>query len=227
MIKYTFEFDETRRLVFDVDERSDTSVELPGDDIPDWIELERGKCEHCSLPAGSRRACPAALSIRPVVEALKRRISYEKVEMTVEREAVTLKASISFQQAARSLIGLVLPLSACPVMMKLRPMARLHLPLGRRNQTAFRFLGMYLIAQFIKERDGQKPDWALQGLLELLKDIHMVNLKLTERVRTFTERDATVNALVVLDFFANNVEWSIDDSLEELRPLFATLIGDE
>lgn len=226
MIKYTFDFDETNRLVFDVDEHSDTSVENPEDDVPDWISLDRSRCERCSLPAGSRKACPAALSIRPVVEALEKRLSYEKVEMTVERDEVTLKASISIQQAARSLIGLVLPLSACPVMMKLRPMARLHLPLGKRNQTAFRFLGMYLIAQYIKKREGYEPDWTLQGLLELLGDIHMVNLRLTERIRTFSTRDATVNALVVLDFFANNVEWSIDDSLEELRPLFSTLLVD-
>jgi hypothetical protein len=226
MIKYIFEFGETKTLDFEVDEHSDTSIEHDDDEFPDWLLLERSQCERCPLPIGSRKACPAALSIRPVVEALEPRISYEKVEMTVERDEITLNASISIQQAARSLIGLVLPLSACPVMMKLRPMARLHLPLGKRNQTAFRFLGMYLIAQYIKKREGHEPDWTLQGLLELIDDIHMVNLKLTERIRTFTKRDATVNALVVLDFFANNIEWSIDDSLEELRPLFATLLSD-
>lgn len=226
MIRYSFLFADDTKLDFEVDEESETSVESVGEGFPEWVELERFKCDRCPLPTGSRQSCPAALSIKNVVESLAARVSFEEVDVTVEREKVTLSTKISIQQAARSLIGLSIPLSACPVMMKLRPMAKLHLPLGNRIQTAFRFLGMYLIAQYIKKTAGEEPDWELTGLLELLEDIHMVNHYLTQRIRAVQQKDASVNALVGLDFFANNVEWSIEDSLEELRPLFSTFFGD-
>jgi hypothetical protein len=224
MIRYSFIFDDGRKLDFDVDEKGETSIEDPYDQVPEWVGLEHHRCQRCTLAPDSRKTCPAMLSIKPIVEQLATRVSYDKVTMTVEREGSTLSSNLSIQQGARSLIGLVLPLSDCPVMMKLRPMARLHLPMGDRVNTSFRFLGMYLIAQFLKGQLGQRPDWGLGGLLELLEDIHMVNRGLTERIRTFQNKDATVNALVGLDFFANSVEWSIEDSLEELGPLFSTLI---
>ncbi len=226
MIQYSIGFDDGTTLDFDVDEEGETSVEAEGQEIPEWIELERFKCDRCSLSTGSRKTCPAALSIKEVVETLAARVSFEEVELRVVRDKVTLGTRISIQQAARSLIGLSIPLSACPVMMKLRPMARLHLPLGNRIHTAFRFLGMYLIAQYMKKQTGRTPDWELAGLLDLLEDIHMVNHYLTQRIRAVHQRDATVNALVGLDFFANNVEWSIEDSLEELGPLFSTILED-
>lgn len=223
-IRYTFAFDGETRLEFSVDEASDPSVELPGEPVPGWVELEPYRCDRCSLPPGSRRSCPAALAIRPVVEALDAHVSFEDVEMTVEQRGTTLRSTISIQQAARSLMGLLLPFSSCPVMCRLRPMAHFHQPLGNRLHTAFRFLGMYLIAQHMRQRDGGTPDWELRGLLELLDDIHMVNHHLSRRIRATNQKDASINALVGLDFFANNVEWSIEDSLQELRPLFVTLL---
>jgi hypothetical protein len=223
-IRYTFVFDEESRLELAVEEGSDPSIEIPGESVPEWIELEAFRCERCSLLPGSRRTCPAALAIRPVVEALEAHISFETVETIVERDGVTLRATVSLQQAARSLIGLLLPFSSCPVMRKLRPMAYFHLPLGDRLNTAFRFLGMYLIAQHVKQRDGRAPDWELRGLLGLLDDVHMVNRLLSRRIRAASRKDASINALVGLDVFANNVEWSIEDRLQELRPFFATLL---
>jgi hypothetical protein len=223
-IRYTFVFDERTRLELAVEEGRDPSIEVPGEPVPEWVDLEAFRCERCSLPPGSRRTCPAALAIKPVVEALEAHVSFENVETIVVRDGVTLRAEISLQQAARSLIGLLLPFSACPVMRKLRPMAYFHLPLGDRLNTAFRFLGMYLIAQHVKQRDGRAPDWELRGLLGLLDDVHMVNRLLSRRIRAASRKDASINALVGLDFFANNVEWSIEDSLQELRPFFATLL---
>jgi hypothetical protein len=52
----------------------------------------------------------------------------------------------------------------------------------------------------------------------------MVNRLLSRHIRAASRKDASINALVGLDVFANNVEWSIEDSLQELRPLFATLL---
>jgi len=201
MIRYKFAFEDGTSWSFEVDEEGETAAEDPEGELPEWIELRHFTCPRCALPPGSRRTCPAALSIKPIVDTLATRVSFEEVVLTVEREGHTLTSHTSLQQAARSLIGLVLPLSPCPVIKKLRPMARMHRPLGERVHTAFRFMGMYMVVQRIRWKAGHEPDWELRGLIRLMDDIHMVNHALAARIRYSEHLDATINALVGLDFF--------------------------
>jgi hypothetical protein len=176
------------------------------------------------LPVGGRQTCPAALAMKPVVEVFGGRVSYETVLMTVQRDEIKLEARITNQRAMRSLIGLLLPLSSCPVMMRLRPMAQLHLPLSSKEQTAYRFLGMHFIAQYLRHRRGQTPDWELGSLLDLLEDVRLTNIKLAKRIREVTEADATVNALVLLDAFADSVALNVEQYLVQLEPLYSAYL---
>ena len=43
---------------------------------------------------------------------------------------------------------------------------------------------------------------------------------MVERLRAGSEKDGAINALVVLDSFAKTLQFSIDDALEEIRPVF-------
>lgn len=222
MIRYTLSFEDTERLVLEIDDHGYTSPDCADPDVPDWLLLERFRCGECPLPPGSRLTCPAAVAIRPVLEAIPSRLSYEKVQLEVERDEARLLATVSTQRAVRSLIGLLLPLSSCPIMIKLRPMAHLHLPLSGRAHTAFRFLGMHLIVQYLRSLEGDEaPDWHLEELLELFDQLHSVNRHLAERVRAATREDAAVNAVVLLDAFADDVAEEIEASLGRLRRLFA------
>ena len=221
MISYAFDFEDGGRLRFEVDECSDTSVERPGAVLPDWVLLDNHRCEDCPLPPGSRQSCPAGLAIQPVVEAFDHRISFEKVAVTVTINDVQVSASMSTQRALRSLIGLLFALSACPVLSKLRPMARFHQPFVTRKHTTFRFLGMHLIAQYLRAEDGRTVDHDLAELRQLFHQIHLVNKGLANRIRAAGARDATVNSLIILDVLADSAELDVQRRLEELRPLFA------
>jgi len=83
---------------------------------------------------------------------------------------------------------------------------------------------MYLIAQYLRQRHDQAPDWSLEGLLELFNRLHKVNQKLAERIRAASKEDATVNSLIFLDTFATSAELDVEDCLAELEPLFAAYL---
>src|SRR5262249_45179319 len=68
-----------------------------------------------------------------------------------------------------SLIGIFMVTSGCPVMNKLRPMVDTHLPFMTSAESTYRVISMYLLAQFFRQRQGRKPDWALEGLLGVLE----------------------------------------------------------
>jgi len=220
MIRYRFDFDAGDGIEFDLEEDADTSVEAGGGEPPEWMLLEQGRCKRCTVAEGSRRTCPAALAFQPVLEAFGARISFEKVRLTVEVHGVTLQGELPTQRAVRSLAGLRLALSACPVMRRLKPMAHFHLPFGEKEHTAFRFLGTHLIGQYLRGQQGLDPDWALDELRALTADLHMVNQALAGRIRFAAEKDAAVNSVVMLDTFATTVELNLEDELEALKPLF-------
>jgi hypothetical protein len=204
-----------------VEEDSDTSLETSLDPVPEWMKLESFRCDHCDLPPGSRKTCPAALSIRPVIDAFSKLLSFETVQAVVESRELKVQGEMSAQKAVRSLLGLLMALSACPTMRKLRPMAHFHLPFGTKEHTAFRFLGTYLMAQHLRMQAGESPDWELTGLQELIREIHKTNKNMADRIRAAAEMDAVVNSLVFLDALAMSLEHEIETSLKQIKPLFS------
>lgn len=226
MIQYVFDFGEGARYELGVDESIDPSEEWPEAPLPEWLLLENHRCDACPLEPGSRRSCPAALAIQPVVEVFRDRISYETVDVSVRRHEITSVATMPAQRALRSLVGLLLALSACPVLGKLRPMARFHVPFASRKHTTFRFLGMHLITQYLRAQDGLAPDWELHELRRLLQQVHQTNKRLASRIRAAGVGDATVNSLIILDVFADSADLDVQRRLEEIRPLFAMELDD-
>lgn len=187
---------------------------------PEWTRLRCAQCPECRLPASAHVYCPVATSLVKVVERFTRRVSYEPVALTVvtfERKTV---ARTTLQAALGSLLGILMVTSGCPTLDKLRPMVRFHLPLATDHETVYRAASMYLMAQYLRTRDGLRPDWTLEGLERIYDDVHRVNLAVARRIREAAVSDAHANALTRLDLFADGVAWSIRDSLSELRYLF-------
>jgi len=221
MFRYVFLPEGAAPIPFEIDETRPLPDSDPTGELPDWLKLTVHKCEVCPLADDARRSCPAALAARPVIEAFSGHISFETLRVEVHMEQFQVSGEVPAQQAVRSLLGLVFSLSACPVLSKLRPMARYHLPFGSREHTEFRFLGMYLIAQRLRAQAGLEPDWDLDGLLALFQQIHAVNRLLAERLRDATTEDAALNSLVILDHMATSAEVSLNRQLDKLRDLFA------
>jgi hypothetical protein len=111
--------------------------------------------------------------------------------------------------------------SGCPVMAKLRPMARFHLPFATEEETKYRALSMYLLAQYFIKRRDKKPDWEMKNLIKVFKDIRIVYKYMSKRLLASKIEDASINALVVLDNFADSINFSLTQGvLDEIEVLF-------
>lgn len=192
-----------------------------------WTQLEFHQCPNCPLDARKVPTCPAALQLATLVRACETFPSHESVELTVATPDRTVQQSTTLQRALGSLLGLVFSLSGCPHTRFMRPMARFHLPLASEEETVYRAASMYLLAQYFRARRGQAVDMNFHGLLEIYRNLQIVNKALAQRLRAASEGDAAVNAVVLLDLLAKALPYSIADALVELEDLFMPYLRED
>ncbi|MBS14468.1 MAG: hypothetical protein CME19_23125 [Gemmatimonadetes bacterium] len=124
-------------------------------------------------------------------------------------------------EAISSLLGVYMVTSGCPIVDRLRPMGRFHLSMASSEETTFRAIALYLVAQYFKAQRGEKPDWQLESLPNIYLDVHTVNKELAERIRVAVRSDAAPNAIIRLDTFVSMILMSLDtNQLESLEALF-------
>lgn len=193
----------------------------PPKNPPAWTQLTYQQCPNCPLNPAESPQCPAALSLVDIVNVFQELQSFEETTVEVAvAERQTLKKT-SVQKALSSLLGIYMVTSGCPILEKLKPMARFHLPFATPDETMYRALSMYLLAQYFIEKNGGQPDWTLQKLNELYHEIRTVNKSFAKRLQDASQLDANVNALVILDCFAQTANFVLDkNKLEELEQVF-------
>lgn len=185
-----------------------------------WIRLESHRCRNCPLSSATSPDCPAARNLIPLVEACAEFTSHDEVRLEVCTPERRIVANTTMQRAVSSLLGLVMATSGCPHMAFFRPMARFHLPLASEEETIFRSAGTYLLSRYFLARSGATSEGGLEGLREIYANLQLVNRAMAERLRSRCSQDAAVNALVILDLFAKNIPYSIEDALEDIAYLF-------
>lgn len=211
---------ETRTLQVQVDEQTMLREDPLPEPLPEWMTLSCQQCDHCPLQQADSPACPAALSLLPLVHEFSDTVSHEPVELTVERSGRKTLLSCTAQQAIGSLAGLLLATSGCPHLAFLRPLARYHVPLASIEETHLRAISSYLVGQYLRQQQGLEADFSCQGLTERYARLGQVNRRLAQRLRIATEKDSMVNAVVVLDMLAKTFSLSLDDLPAELNPLY-------
>jgi hypothetical protein len=187
---------------------------------PHWSELSFHTCPNCSLDPSQNRFCPLALSIVDIVERFDHVLSYDRIHLDVITEERRISQETSAQMGLSSLMGLLIATSGCPHTVYFKPMARFHLPLSGREETVYRAVSTYLLAQYFIHKKGGIPDFQLEGLKRIYDNIQQVNLSIAERLRAASEADSPVNAIVILDTYAKAIPIVIEDSLETIRNLF-------
>lgn len=188
---------------------------------PEWAKLSVHKCPNCPLREEDSPSCPAALSLSEVVASFANIFSYERVSARVTvPERVYEQVDVAVQEALSSLLGVYMVTSGCPVMGKLRPMVRFHLPFATELETNARATSMYLLGQYLVAQDGGTPDWSLAGLSANYEATAVVNRAFAARLRAAALKDANVNALIRLDSMARSVPDLIESQMDELRFLF-------
>lgn len=225
-IHYRLSFADGSERLFrlQLDEATHRLIPADGADSPPWTALDNHRCPHCPLDAVEQPRCPAACAITDIVSASGDLFSYTEVKVEVRTPERVLTADTTLQRAISSLIGLALAVSGCPHTAFFRPMARFHLPFASEEETIYRATSMYLLAQYYRRKQGDEADMDLAGLAHIYRDLQVVNLHMAKRLRGASDKDATVNAVVVLDMFAKAMPYSIDESLQEIRHLFASYL---
>lgn len=218
---YHFKFQSGTEQTLEIELDANT-LELkqpPPEPKPEWTKLKFSQCENCPL-GDDVEYCPVAVNLSHVVHTFQAFSSFEPVHVTVETKERTYSKDTTLQKSLSSLIGVYMVTSNCPIMDKLRPMVRFHLPFSSSIETFYRSVSMYLTAQFFLMRQGKQPDWDLKKLVELYKAISTVNKGMAERLRQASEKDANVNAVVILHSLGDGVPYFIEGGLAEVEHLF-------
>ena len=189
--------------------------------LPDWTDLTYHQCPNCPLKPTESPRCPVATNFAPVMDAFKGDISYEMVEVEVKTHLRTYAAKVPLQKAISSLMGIYMVTSGCPILDKLKPMVRHHLPFADGEETHYRILSMYLLAQYFKYKKGLIPDWDLKDLQKIYEEIRVVNKSFSQRLASLAAQDAVPNAVVILSTLADSMIFAIDhDFLSKIEKLF-------
>jgi hypothetical protein len=122
-------------------------------------------------------------------------------------------------------MGILIACSGCPLTGYFKPMARFHLPLASEAETIYRCTSMYLLAQYFRLQQHGTCDFTMKGLEQIYNNMQKVNVSLVERLRNAGRADSYVNAIIILDAYAKTMPYVIDDSLKEIRHLFAPYLN--
>ena len=205
-----------------LDKTKITLIDDPSRHFPFWTKLDFHQCPHCPLALDTHPHCPLAVSLVDLVTQFDRVLSYDKIQLRVTTEERVIFQETTAQKGISSLMGLLMATSGCPVTSFFRPMARFHLPLASDKETIYRATSMYLLAQYYIKRENGIADFDLIGFKKHYESIDIVNSNIASRLRSAVKTDSMINALVLLDSYAKGFSsFSIDDSLEEIRYLFA------
>jgi hypothetical protein len=187
-----------------------------------WAALKSFKCPNCPLDESQYEFCPTATNIIELTDYFKNRDSIEEVEVLVETQERKYLKQVPLYVGLSSLLGIYMVTTGCPILEKLKPMVRYHLPFASIEETTYRSVSMYLLAQFFLLRRKNKPDWNLDNLATVYNDIQLVNKNVCDKVREIIiSRDAADNALVKLDYSALYIFLRLNKNiLDEIESYF-------
>lgn len=212
-VTYQFRFEDSRTVDFKVtDEPANATGNLPA-----WTKLEHCQCANCPLKSAESPQCPAAVEILPVVNAFQAEDAYQKVDVIVTDDRRTYSKSTTLEEALRSLLGLKMATSGCPVLSELKSMAVHHLPFASNDEFIMRSVSHYLLQQYLAKRNHQEPDWDLKGLVERNQRLQLVNQALWQRIHSVCKGDSNLKALLNFFSMASSVSFSLESQLRKLE----------
>lgn len=86
---------------------------------------------------------------------------------------------------------------------------------------------MYMLGQYYRWKDNMSADMDMKGLPQYYANVAMVNKNMSKRLKDNKREDAAVNALVLLDMFVQSLPDTIEEVLEEFKPLFNSYLQEK
>ncbi|BCE02715.1 DUF6901 family protein [Marinicellulosiphila megalodicopiae] len=223
-IEYRFKFNDAQQkdLCFEVDITNNDNHALRTKEPADWTKLENEQCVNCPYKVGTVERCPAALDIETIVNDFSQLPGYKKIDVEVITQERTVSKRTGIEQGLRSLLGLVMANSSCPILKKLKPMTYTHLPFANQNEFIIRSVESYLMRQYFSHQDGKMGDWELTELIELNKQLQLVNQAIWQRIHAACQNDSNLKALLNFFTLSSSVTNSLEQQLQGLKPLFVS-----
>jgi hypothetical protein len=227
LFEYEISFKDGRTKNFPTELDSDSLALLlpPPAVYPEWTKLACCQCEHCPLDPKDHPHCPVAVNLIKITEEFSKNLSYEEVRVTIRTKPRNYQRNIALHDALRSIFGIYMATSGCPVMDKLRPLVLTHLPFATIAETAYRALSMYALAQFFIKRKGGEIDWEFKGLDKIYRDVAAVNRAFHKRLVSAGFSDASLNAIGNLNCYAQFTQMTLEpERLKKLEKLFSAYL---
>lgn len=227
-IEYRFTLADGSQEVFPLELEAQTlelCIERP-EHLPEWTKLAFHQCPHCRFTPDEHPYCPLAAHIADIVLHFDHLISYDRVHLEVITPERVISQDTSAQQAVSSFMGFMIANSGCPHTIFFKPMARFHLPLASVQETMFRAVSIYLIAQYLLRQEGRPADFELTGLKKIYENMHLVNRATADRLRSISHSDLPANAVILLDLYTKAFPFTAEKLLRNLRSLFAPYLED-
>ncbi len=130
---------------------------------PKWTRLDHQRCSNCPLSKDDFSHCPAAVDLHRVIEDFQGLPAVQKALVWVRTPEREYTKQVGLDEGLRALLGVIMATSACPVLGRLKPMAKQHLPFASNHEFVLRAVSLYLARQYFNLREGRHADWELRG----------------------------------------------------------------
>lgn len=217
-IQYTFTL-EDRSLHYDVDVDREFDRKQVRPEAPHWAGLGYHQCPNCPLTVKDCAYCPAAVDLVQVVTDFQQLPAIKSTQVQVVTPERHYFKETALEEGLRSLMGLIMATSDCPILHRLRPNARNHLPFASQDEFIIRSSALYLLRQYFNYREGKRPDWDLQGLISLNEELQTLNQSFWQRVHEACESDSNLKALLSFFNLSSSVSYSLEAQLQRIRPI--------
>lgn len=185
------------------------------------MELEFHQCPGCTLSVDETPFCPVAFNLGRVLVPFKEDRPDRRITTVVTFREKQIGKQCELKEGLNSLAGLIMATSGCPMLDVFRPMAYIHQPFASMEETFFRAISGYMVAQFVRSAHGKEPVLHLDGLTKIYGNISQLNRAFKQRLAEFHGVKENVSELVLLEMFAKIGAMTIDDDwLERIYPLF-------
>ncbi|MBL4867179.1 MAG: hypothetical protein JKY67_12485 [Pseudomonadales bacterium] len=216
-IEYTFVMDDVElHYEVDVDRQYDASVDRS--DASDWTKLEHSQCSNCPLSKLQYKHCPAAIDLQHVVEDFQQLPAIKNAKVRVVTPQREYYKEAPLEEGLRSLMGLIMATSDCPILGKLKPNAQNHLPFASQEEFITRSASQFLLRQYFLYREGHRPDWDFQGLIRINQQLQLLNQAFWQRIHSACESDSNLKALLSFFNLSSSVSFSLETQLQKVRP---------
>jgi hypothetical protein len=225
--KFVFRSGEEKSIELKIQKNSLLLVTDFNEEPPEWTQQDNFCCPIKSCLNEHSTHCPIAVNLNNIISFFSDIPSYEQVKIIAEINDRACSKKTSVQDGVGSIVGIIMVTSGCPVLGKLKPLVRFHLPFATIEETEFRVLSMYLLAQYFIMKNGKQADWEMNKLKNLYSDIQKINQNIAQKIADIEKMDTSINAVVILDNFANSVTFDLDDDdLSNIEYLFKEWMND-